>query len=72
MPGGGITPRNIARIIAGARPREIHFAALAAEPSGMRFRRSHVFMGGELRPPEYDRLATSLATVRDVMAKASG
>jgi hypothetical protein len=28
-------------------------------------------MGGELRPPEYDRLETSLAAVRAVMKKAS-
>jgi copper homeostasis protein len=37
----------------------------------MKFRRGHVFMGGELRPPEYDRLTTSADTVRSVMAKAS-
>jgi copper homeostasis protein len=70
MPGGGITARNVARIVAEARPREIHFAALEPVAGGMRFRRSHVFMGGELRPPEYDRLVTSPATIRSVMAKA--
>ena len=31
MPGGGITARNVGRIVAAAKPREIHFAAL--EPS---------------------------------------
>jgi copper homeostasis protein len=72
MPGGGITARNVERIVAAAKPREIHFAALAPITSGMRQRREHVFMGGELRPPEYDRLATSPATIRSVMAKASG
>jgi copper homeostasis protein len=72
MPGGGITQRNAARIVAAARPREMHFAALEPAASGMKFRRDHVFMGGELRPPEYDRLATSADTVRSVMAKASG
>ena len=51
--------------------REIHFAALEPAAGGMRFRREHVFMGGELRPPEYDRLVTSAATIRSVMAKAS-
>ena len=71
MPGGGITARNIDRILAAARPREIHFAALEPIASGMRFRRPHVFMGGELRPPEYDRLDTSAASVRAVIAKAS-
>jgi copper homeostasis protein len=72
MPGGGITSRNVERIVAAARPRELHFAALDPMESGMRFRRSHVFMGGELRPPEYDRLDTSAALIRSVMAKGSG
>ena len=72
MPGGGITARNADRIVAAAKPREIHFAALEPASGGMRFRRPHVFMGGELRPPEYDRLVTSAATIHSVMAKASG
>lgn len=72
MPGGGITVRNIDRIVAVTKPREIHFAALEAAVSDMQFRRQHVFMGGELRPPEYDRLITSAATVRSIMTKASG
>ena len=72
MPGGGITARNAERIVAAARPREIHFAALEAAASGMQYRREHVFMGGELRPPEYDRLVTSAATIGSIMAKASG
>jgi copper homeostasis protein len=72
MPGGGITQRNAARIVAAANPKEMHFAALEPAASAMIFRRAHVFMGGELRPPEYDRLATSADTVRLVMAKASG
>lgn len=71
MPGGGITPRNVERIVAAARPKEIHFAALSLEAGGMAFRRGHVFMGGELRPPEYDRLATSEAMIRAVMSKTN-
>lgn len=71
MPGGGITARNVDRIVAAAKPREIHFAGLEQAESRMRFRREHVFMGGELRPPEYDRLETSAASIRSIMAKAS-
>src|SRR5215472_5083110 len=67
MPGGGITARNVERIVAAAKPREMHFAALDPVESGMRFRRPHVFMGGELRPPEYYRLDTSQALIRSVM-----
>jgi hypothetical protein len=29
-------------------------------------------MGGELRPPEYDRLESSAATIGAIMAEASG
>ncbi len=69
MPGGGITARNVERIVAEAGPKEIHFAALEPTTSGMRNRRDHVFMGGALRPPEYDRLVTSAASIRSVMSK---
>ena len=72
MPGGGITARNADRIVAAAKPQEIHFAALEPAAGGMKFRRHHVFMGGELRPPEYDRLVTSVASIHSVMAKVSG
>ena len=72
MPGGGITARNVDRIVAAAKPREIHFAALEPAVGGMRFRRHHVFMGGELRPPEFDRLVTSLETIRAVMTRTPG
>jgi copper homeostasis protein len=65
-----MTSRNIGRIIDALKPKEIHFAALQSVLSPMRFRRPHVFMGGELRPPEYDRLDTSLDSVRAVMAEA--
>jgi copper homeostasis protein len=71
MPGGGITARNVQRIVGEARPKEIHFAALELMGGGMTFRRKHVFMGGELRPPEYDRPVTSEATIRSVI-KAAG
>ena len=72
MPGGGITSRNVERIVSTIKPREIHFASLDPAPSGMQFRRQHVFMGGELRPPEYDRLVTSPSSIRAVMTRASG
>lgn len=67
MPGGGITARNIARIAEGSGAAEFHFAAMQPVESAMRFRRHHVFMGGELRAPEYARAATSLAGLRAVI-----
>ena len=71
MPGGGITPRNVDRIVGAAKPSEIHFAALQLAEGGMRFRRGHVFMGGELRPPEYDRLLTTEQGIRAVMSNVT-
>jgi len=68
MPGGDITPRNAARIAAETGAQEFHFAAFAPEPSPMRWRNEAVFMGGSLRPPEYDRTATTAGAVRAVIA----
>ena len=70
MPGGGITERNVARIVAEAQPREIHFAALSGIDSPVTRRREHVFMGGELRAPEYTRLETSPGLLATTMRNA--
>ena len=72
MPGGGITARNVERIVSAAQPREIHFAALQTGPAACDSAATHVFMGGELRPPEYDRVVTSGDTIRAVMENAGG
>jgi copper homeostasis protein len=71
LPGGGINARNVARIAAATGASEIHFAARVPTTSAMRFRRGDVYMGGELRPPEYDRLDTSTAAVGAVIAAAT-
>jgi copper homeostasis protein len=68
MPGGDITPRNAARIAAETGAQEFHFAAFASEASAMRWRNEAVFMGGALRPPEYDRLATTATAIGAVTA----
>ena len=72
MSGGGITTRTAARFIAMTGVREIHTAALAPVSSGMRFRRPDVYMGGTLRPPEYDRLDTATADVAAIIGAARG
>lgn len=72
MPGGGLTARNIGKVIASTGAKEYHFAALTPTPSGMRFRRPDVFMGGELRPPEYDRLVTEKESVASIVGAATG
>ncbi|MFF0308593.1 copper homeostasis protein CutC [Streptosporangium sp. NPDC004379] len=70
MPGGGITPRNVGRVIEATGAREIHFAALVDAPSPATHRNPHPFMGGELRRPEYARQVTSPGLVSEVIAAA--
>jgi copper homeostasis protein len=70
MPGGGITARNVARIVRETGAGEIHFAALSEAPSGMTHRNPHVFMGGELRPAEYARMVTTRAGIASVLDAA--
>ena len=70
MPGGGITARNVARVVRETGASEIHFAALSESPSGMTHRNPNVFMGGELRPAEYARLVTTKAGIRSVLDAA--
>jgi len=69
MPGG-ITEGTAARIVAGSGAREFHFAALSSANGRMAHRNPRVFMGGELRPPEYALSVTDPANVRAVIAAA--
>jgi copper homeostasis protein len=57
MPGGG-TERNINKVVAQSGVRELHVIGTTSVESPMRFRNQRVFMGGELRPPEYTRITT--------------
>ncbi|MEV3924452.1 copper homeostasis protein CutC [Actinomadura coerulea] len=70
MPGGGVTDRNVARVVAETGAREIHFAALSEEPSPAVHRNPYPFMGGELRRPEYQRLVTTSGGIASVIRAA--
>ena len=59
MPGGGITERNIGKIVRETGAREVHFSASASVDSRMAYRNPNSFMGGELRPPEFSYKTTS-------------
>ncbi len=54
MPGGGITERNINRIVQETGAREIHVSGRKKLPSLMVYRNERVSMGGDLRLPEYE------------------
>lgn len=64
MPGGGVTERNIHKIVAQSGVTEIHVASMESLDSPMQYRNRRAFMGGELRPPEFSRLVTTPARVQ--------
>jgi len=66
MPGGDITSRNAARVLAETGATELHFAAFEAGTSAMAWRNEAVYMGGTLRPPEYDRPVTTARAIQAV------
>ena len=67
MPGGGLTPRNIAKFATATGVSEVHLSARRTVESGMTYRNSRVFMGGTLRPPEFGWKTTDEASVQAVM-----
>lgn len=70
MPGGGLDEQNLARVLKTAQPREIHLTAFSRVESPMLYRNERVFMGGELRPPEYSRKETDSGRVRRLLRVA--
>ena len=64
MPGGGITERNIGKILAGTGAKEVHVSASSTVDGAMTFRDTRAFMGGEFRPPEYSRKETDGERIR--------
>ena len=71
MPGGGLGERNIAKVVAATGARELHVTGFATVESPMRYRNERVFMGGTLRPPEYQRSVTDAAKI-ERLRRAAG
>ncbi len=53
MPGGGIREHTVERIVRETGAREIHVSGSGTVQSAMEYRNNRVFMGKELRAPEY-------------------
>ncbi len=68
MPGGGLTPRNIEKIVACTGVSEVHLSVRRSVESAMTHRNPRVFMGGALRPPEFSWKTTDEASVRTVVS----
>ncbi len=70
MPGAGITERNFPKIIAQSGAREFHVYAPMMFEGRMKYRNPRVFMGGELRPPEYTLSSTDPNRIRTLVNTA--
>lgn len=68
---GGVTERNIHKIIRATGCNEIHGSARSAVPSLMTFKNSRSFMGGELRADEYSLKVTSSERVCTLLNNAT-
>lgn len=64
MPGGGISERNLPKILRESGAREFHVSASSPRESGMTFRNSRVAMGRQVGPPEYQFSVASEARLR--------
>jgi len=67
MPGGGITERNIGRIMAATSATEIHASGRVTVEGPMIYRNTRAFMGGALRPAEFTRTVVSAERIRAML-----
>ncbi len=67
MPGGGITTRNVKKIVALTGVSEVHMSCRRSVDSGMQYRNTRVAMGGALSPPEYGRKVADEHGIRAVL-----
>lgn len=68
MPGGGVNERNIYKIVRQSGVREIHLSARSSVESAMQYRRTYVFMGGTLRPPEFNHQMADSERIRSIIS----
>jgi copper homeostasis protein len=68
LAGGGLTTRNVRRIVQATGVTEVHLSARSSIESQMQFRNTRCFMGGTLRPPEFSWKTTDESAVRAVVA----
>jgi len=69
MPGGGVTPENLAQIVSATGVREIHLSARQPVRSGMSYRNDNCSMGSYSKDHEYEWREASAEKIR--MAKAA-
>uniref|UniRef100_A0A3B4ZBG0 Copper homeostasis protein cutC homolog n=1 Tax=Stegastes partitus TaxID=144197 RepID=A0A3B4ZBG0_9TELE len=68
--GGGITERNLQRILEGSGAQEFHCSARSSKDSAMKFRNTSVMMGASFSAPEYGLKVADVGKVRALNAIA--
>jgi copper homeostasis protein len=71
IPCGDINELNIRKIAERTGARELHVTGIKTVQSRMIHRNDRVFMGGELRPPEYSRAVTDEVCVGELVRRAN-
>lgn len=71
MPGGGVTDRNVGRIIGQSGVREIHTGGAVTIDSRMDYRNTRIGMGRNLTAPEFTRRLVDRERIRAI-GKACG
>ena len=68
VPGGGITERNLGRILRETGASEFHGSARSSRVSVMEFRNTRVSMGANFGPPEYSTKVADMERVASMVA----
>ena len=71
MPGGGIRPNNIEKLIKKTGAREFHISSRFQMESKMNFRRPGIKMGSLLEMSEYEKVVVNQAGVKEMVDIAS-
>lgn len=72
VPGGGITERNLRRILEGTGAREFHCSARTTKPSPMTYCNTGVSMGAKFGPPEFSVKVADRDRVNSLLDIAKG
>lgn len=65
VPGGGITERNLERILGESGAKEFHCSARQSVPSIMRYKNTNTSMGSTFGPPEFVNKVASYEKVKN-------
>ncbi|KAK5578472.1 hypothetical protein RB653_008143 [Dictyostelium firmibasis] len=71
LPGGGITQKNINKIIKKTKLQEYHISGRTISDSKMQFRNTSIFMGGSLRESEYSYGIVDKNKIQDFINKSN-